>query len=182
VRSSSPARRRRRESVVLATGTSRPGRRHRRDGRMPGTVLALIVTLGGSVMALRYHPGAIPDPDQERAAIATASIRRASASPGAAAHRSAGVTVLGRVVSTDYGDLQVQVTLTKGKITSARAVHVPDVGGKQGERINARALPILYAETTRAQSARIDAVSGATISSTGYKQSLQSAIDAAHRK
>ncbi|MGC0371044.1 FMN-binding protein [Microbacterium sp. SLBN-111] len=48
------------------------------------------------------------------------------------------------------------------------------------QQINSRALPILVQETLSAQSADIDMVSGATYTSTGYKKSLQSALDEAH--
>ncbi|MEU5265510.1 FMN-binding protein, partial [Amycolatopsis sp. NPDC021455] len=48
-------------------------------------------------------------------------------------------------------------------------------------RINSTAVPALNQETLQAQSARIDTVSGATYTSEGYQQSLQSAIDQAHR-
>ena len=47
------------------------------------------------------------------------------------------------------------------------------------DQINAYALPILIQETIDAQSAQIDMVSGATVTSTGYVQSLQSALDQA---
>jgi hypothetical protein len=55
-------------------------------------------------------------------------------------------------------------------------------GNFRDQQINAYALPTLRQETLDAQSADIDAVSGATVTSDGYKQSLQSAIDAAHLK
>jgi uncharacterized protein with FMN-binding domain len=52
---------------------------------------------------------------------------------------------------------------------------------RRSQEINAFALPQLRAETLAAQSARIDAVSGATYTTEGYQASLQSALDAAHR-
>ena len=48
-----------------------------------------------------------------------------------------------------------------------------------GVAINAAATPVLRQEALQAQSATIDTVSGATYTSTGYVQSLQSAIDQA---
>ncbi|HEY3506568.1 MAG TPA: FMN-binding protein [Actinocatenispora sp.] len=53
-------------------------------------------------------------------------------------------------------------------------------GNPRDAQINAYALPILAQEVVSAQSADIDTVSGATVTSDGYKQSLQAAIDAAH--
>ena len=53
-------------------------------------------------------------------------------------------------------------------------------GNPKDAEINDYALPILTQETTSSQSASIDMVSGATVTSTGYIESLQSAIDQAH--
>jgi uncharacterized protein with FMN-binding domain len=47
--------------------------------------------------------------------------------------------------------------------------------------INADAIPQLVDETIQAQTAQIDMVSGATVTSTGYLESLQSALDQAHQ-
>jgi uncharacterized protein with FMN-binding domain len=52
-------------------------------------------------------------------------------------------------------------------------------GNPKDTEINDQALPILTQETTAAQSAHIDMVSGATVTSTGYLESLQSALDKA---
>ena len=74
--------------------------------------------------------------------------------------------------------MQVQVSLTNGQITSTRAIRVTNAGFTS-QRINERSLPVLNTEAVRTQSAAIDSVSGATVTSNGYKQSLQSAIDMA---
>ncbi len=72
--------------------------------------------------------------------------------------------------------MQVRLTLTDGKITAVDVVQYPDGNGRDQE-INAQALPVLVQETLSAQNADIDMVSGATVTSTGYVQSLQSALD-----
>ena len=54
----------------------------------------------------------------------------------------------------------------------------PSGNGRDLE-INGRALPVLMQETIDAQSAKIDMVSGATVTSDGYLPSLQSALDQA---
>jgi uncharacterized protein with FMN-binding domain len=74
--------------------------------------------------------------------------------------------------------VQVQITVTNGKITKATAVVYPTENGRDQE-INAYAVPTLQQETLSAQSAQIDMVSGATYTSDGYIQSLQSALDQA---
>lgn len=89
-----------------------------------------------------------------------------------------GSTATGVAVSTRYGPVQVQVVVSAGKVVTATAVEYP-TGGRDGE-INSYAIPVLQSETVTAQSAAIDTVSGATFTSEGYKQSLQSALDQAH--
>jgi uncharacterized protein with FMN-binding domain len=73
----------------------------------------------------------------------------------------------------------VQVTVENGKVTAADATKVPD-GNHRDQEINAYAVPVLNQEVLDAQSAGIDTVSGATVTSDGYIQSLQSALDTAH--
>lgn len=86
-------------------------------------------------------------------------------------------TVTGEAVDTQYGPVQVRITVQGGKITAAEAVQAPS--GGQSTQINGNAVPKLNAAAVAAGSADIDAVSGATYTSTGYKQSLQSALDQA---
>jgi len=87
-------------------------------------------------------------------------------------------TVTGRVASTQWGPVQVQLVVANGTIARVNVLQYPTGNGKDQE-INSYALPILIQETTDQQSASIDMVSGATVTSTGYLQSLQSAIDQA---
>lgn len=88
-------------------------------------------------------------------------------------------TYTGSVAQTRWGPVQVTITVSNGKITNVSVPTYPNGNGRDAE-INAYALPILQQETVSAQSATIDTVSGATVTSDGYLQSLQSAIDAAH--
>jgi uncharacterized protein with FMN-binding domain len=74
--------------------------------------------------------------------------------------------------------VQVRLTLDGSTITDVEVVQYPDGNGKDRE-INARALPVLVAETLDAQSADVDMVSGATVTSEGYLDSLQAALDSA---
>ncbi|MFD2763225.1 FMN-binding protein [Micromonospora eburnea] len=90
-------------------------------------------------------------------------------------------TATGSVAQTRWGPVQVKITVSGGRITDVRAVQVPD-GNRRDREINDYAVPILGQEALAAQSARIDTVSGATVTSDGYRESLQSAIDAAHLK
>ncbi|GAB7005451.1 hypothetical protein JCM18899A_29240 [Nocardioides sp. AN3] len=65
-----------------------------------------------------------------------------------------------------------------GKVTDVQVVDYPH-GNPRDAEINSYALPILIKETLSAQSANIDMVSGATVTSDGYLRSLQSALDQA---
>jgi uncharacterized protein with FMN-binding domain len=87
-------------------------------------------------------------------------------------------TVTGAVAQTRWGPVQVQLALSGGSITGVTVLQYPDGNGKDRE-INADALPVLTQETLDAKSADIDMVSGATVTSEGYIQSLQSALDQA---
>jgi uncharacterized protein with FMN-binding domain len=84
------------------------------------------------------------------------------------------------VVDTQYGPVQVEITVRGGRIVKARASQHPS-GDGQTDQINAYAVPRLDQEAMAAQTSHIDTVSGATFTSEGYRQSLQSALDAAHQ-
>ncbi|MEV0172343.1 FMN-binding protein [Streptomyces sp. NPDC050803] len=98
-----------------------------------------------------------------------------SQEPGSGSAEAAARTVTGSVVDTQYGPVQVRITVSGGKITEAEAVQAPS--GGQSTQINGNAVPKLNQAAVAAGSADIDAVSGATYTSNGYKQSLQSALD-----
>ncbi|WP_433472161.1 FMN-binding protein [Spirillospora sp. CA-142024] len=85
----------------------------------------------------------------------------------------------GRSVDTRYGPVQVEITMSGGRISGVHVLRAPSENGRDRE-IAARALPRLTREALAAGNARIDAVSGATYTSEGYISSLQSALDKAH--
>jgi uncharacterized protein with FMN-binding domain len=87
--------------------------------------------------------------------------------------------VKGTVVPTMWGPVQVQLSVASGRITDVVALQYPR-GNRRDQQINSVALPQLRAEVLAAQSASIDGVSGATVTSDGYRQSVQAAIDSAH--
>ncbi len=90
------------------------------------------------------------------------------------------VTEEGPVVDTRFGPVQVRVSFANGRITESQAVQTPN-DRRRSVMINQYATPILRQETLSAQSANIDLVSGATVTSEAYTQSLQAAIDKAPR-
>jgi uncharacterized protein with FMN-binding domain len=99
-----------------------------------------------------------------------------SASPPAGG--SATNTYAGSVTQTRWGPVQVQISVQDGTITKVTVLQQPD-GNHRDEEINDYALPILIQDTIDAQSADIDMVSGATVTSEGYLGSLQAALDEA---
>ncbi len=90
---------------------------------------------------------------------------------------SSGKTVDGPVVSTRYGDIQVEVVVASGKLTDVVALQLPT--GRRSGQISSYAEPILHQEALKAQNASIDLVSGATYTSDAYSQSLQAALNQA---
>jgi uncharacterized protein with FMN-binding domain len=117
--------------------------------------------------------GASPAPTATRSAGA-----KPSASTGGEGASTAARTVTGAVANTQYGPMQVQLTLTGQKISKVTVLQQTD-DGAESDQIDSMAIPKLTSETLAAQSARIDAVSGASYTSAGYIQSLQSALDKA---
>lgn len=87
-------------------------------------------------------------------------------------------TVTGDPIQTPYGVVQVKITLAGSKITNAGFAQLT-ANDDTSAQINSQAAPILLQQTLSAQSAQIDGVSGASYTSQGYQQSLQSALDKA---
>ncbi|KKI19846.1 MULTISPECIES: FMN-binding protein [unclassified Leucobacter] len=98
--------------------------------------------------------------------------------PSTAASGLATGTYLGDAVSTRYGDVQVRITVSGGVISAVDVPQYPNGGGRD-QMINSQAIPQLVSETIGKTTANVDLVSGATYTSDGYEQSLQSAIDRA---
>ena len=82
----------------------------------------------------------------------------------------------GKVANTAYGPVQIQLIKRSGKVVKV-AVLVQPTNTLHDVQIGEFAFPKLISETLAAQNGKIDAVSGATYTSAGYIQSLQSALD-----
>jgi uncharacterized protein with FMN-binding domain len=102
----------------------------------------------------------------------------ASPTPTPAASGLKSGSFTGQTYTNPYGNVQVQVVISGGKITSVNTIQYPN-GHQQSVFINSQALPLLEQEVLKAQGAQIDVVGGATFTSQGYAQSVQSALDAA---
>jgi uncharacterized protein with FMN-binding domain len=77
-----------------------------------------------------------------------------------------------------FGNVQVQVTVSNGKITKLVAVDYPN-GDPRSAEISQYSIPVLGQEVLRAQGTKIDVVSGATYTTEAYAQSVQAALDKA---
>ncbi|WP_326670194.1 FMN-binding protein [Streptomyces canus] len=137
-------------------------------------VLASAATVSGMVMLLSLKPHASP---QTALALPVPS-SSASASGGSGSAATGTKTVTGDTVQTHWGPVQVRITIKDGKLTEVTAVTYP-TDNPRDQEINSYAIPRLRTEALQAQSAEIDTVSGATYTSDGYRQSLQSALDSA---
>ncbi|KPI16379.1 FMN-binding domain protein [Actinobacteria bacterium OK074] len=140
-------------------------------------VLAGAATVSGIVLLLSLKPSTDPTSAQAAGAAPQAGAAAQESPQGGTAQQTGTQTVTGSVVQTEYGNVQVQITMADGKITKAAAVQAPK-GGTSDQK-TALAVPKLNQEAVAKQSADIDVVSTATYTSNGYKQSLQSAIDKA---
>ncbi|PAM98604.1 FMN-binding domain-containing protein [Streptomyces sp. Alain-F2R5] len=122
----------------------------------------LVLSIAGLVPVWRYAPS--------HGTAATSPAPPVS-TPAPAATVPGTTVVAGPTVGTDKGPVQVEVTFRDHRITAVRMLRQPD------HPQTAAAVPKLIEETLQAQSADIDTVSGATVTSDGYKESLQAAID-----
>jgi uncharacterized protein with FMN-binding domain len=144
------------------------------------TVLVLLFGYRTSTSSRMPSDGAAPAaaPVGGGASSSPGSGPAGGGSAGTTAGKTAGRTVAGDPADTRWGPVQVEITVAGGKVTAVQVVDYPQNNGRDRE-INAYALPVLVQETLGAQSAQVDMVSGATVTSEGYLQSLQSALDQA---
>lgn len=169
---------------------------------MKRILLSIFGTVAGVVALLSFktqgHPlatpaGGLPSAGLPDGSTSTApSTAPSSTAPSSSTHGSTPSTpssapssatttstsYVGSAVDTRYGIVQVKVTIAKHTITNVSFVQLTAFDGRSQE-INSQAAPILLQETLSAQSAQIDSVSGASYTSQGYEQSLQSALDQA---
>jgi uncharacterized protein with FMN-binding domain len=140
------------------------------------TLLLAAGTAAGLVLVLTYRtPTSFSN--------ATSSASQSAGVVGSAPQRSQGSTttqapetVTGSTINTQFGPVQVQVTAKAGSLTEVRAVALPS-GDPTSARISDYAGPQLQQQALSAQSASLDGVAGASYTSEGFRQSLQSALN-----
>jgi uncharacterized protein with FMN-binding domain len=142
--------------------------------------LWIVATVAGVVLLLSYRTSLGGTPPAPVTGAAPGIVPESSGPGPASSPGSAkSLTVNGSVADTRWGPVQIQIKLQNHKITDIRVLRRPN-GNDRDDEINGYALPQLRAEVLQAQSAHIDSVSGATVTSGGYLESLQAALDAAH--
>ena len=147
-------------------------------------VLASAATVSGFVLLLSLKPHTAPTaalavPAPSRSSSASSGSKGSSGTGGSGGSTTTGTkAVTGSTVQTRWGPVQVKITIKSGRLTDVTAVQYP-TDNPRDQEINSYALPQLRTEALQAQSANIDTVSGATYTSDGYRQSLQSALDSA---
>lgn len=141
-------------------------------------VTALAGTVTALVMLFGYHTSTAGS--GTTAAVPTGPVTTGtSGSSSSSGSSGGGRTYTGDTVQTQWGPVQVQITVSGGRVTEVTTLQHPS-GNPRDEEINAYALPVLRESALSAQSADIDLVSGATVTSQGYVGSLQSALDQAN--
>jgi uncharacterized protein with FMN-binding domain len=142
-------------------------------------VVAVVSTISGLVVLFSYHTSTMGVGSTTASAPGGSSTAGGSSTTTKNNGSGGDGTYTGDLVDTRWGPVQVAITVVGGRITGATAVVFPH-GNPLDQQINSYALPLLSREVVDAQGAKIDMVSGATVTSEGYLGSLQSALDQAH--
>ncbi|MEU8828146.1 FMN-binding protein [Streptomyces sp. NPDC048636] len=140
---------------------------------MKRPVLATATTVLGLFLVLYAKPHQEPGGPAPAAAPSSRPTAETS-TPSSPSSKAVSGRFTGEVVETRQGPVQVRITLAKSRLTKVDVLE-----GVHDEGPSAQAVPQLTERALTAQSADIDAVSGATYTSQGYISSLQSALDRA---
>jgi uncharacterized protein with FMN-binding domain len=163
--------------------------------RAPIVIGATVAGLAG-VLAFHTTPGKVslgalptagagggqtassPDPaaSSGHRAAAGKPARRASGTSGSSGTSGGTRSATGPSVNYSYGVVSVKVTVSGSKILNVGVASIDDGGNPHSESIDQQAIPILEQEVMQAQNANIQGVSGASYTSAGFTQSLQSAL------
>jgi len=168
-------------SVPTATATPRVRATHKASPTASATASPTATATATTPATATAKATTAPKVAATTAPAAPAAPAPAAPAVPAAPAAPAGVsgTFTGGTAQTAYGPVQVQIVVQNNTITSANAIRYP-TGNSHDVAIAQYAIPVLNREAVQAQSAQISMVSGATYTSSGYIQSLQSALSAAH--
>jgi uncharacterized protein with FMN-binding domain len=155
---------------------------------MRRVILAVTGTIAGLVALLGFRshvPSSVPQASSGTAPSGSGESgsgsggsagTQAGPAPSASSLPAGARAIDGNVANTAYGPVQIQVVVQDQKVTGVNILEQPSATAHDLQ-IGQFAFPALIKETLTAQSAHIDSVSGATYTSAGYIQSLQSALD-----
>jgi uncharacterized protein with FMN-binding domain len=157
---------------------------------MKRATTAVVATVVGVFWVLTFkvapHPAgrtvaASPPPSPPSAQpVSAAPAPKAASTPSPTpVNRAADGTFTGADVPTRYGDVQVRIVVSGGRLTDVKALQLPTDRARSAE-ISQYAGPALRSEAIQAQSANVDIVSGATFTSEAYAESLNAALQEAH--
>jgi uncharacterized protein with FMN-binding domain len=141
-------------------------------------------TVAGLVAVLEFHTtpvkltlagGSSLVPAAAGGAASTTQ-RASGARSGSAGSQAGSHTATGQEVNYNFGVLSVKITVSSGKISKVGIAYLNDGGNPRSQYIDQQAIPILEQQAIDAQSANIQGVSGASYTSAGFAQSLQSAL------
>ncbi|MBT2537789.1 FMN-binding protein [Arthrobacter sp. ISL-69] len=145
--------------------------------RIRAAVSAALASAG--ILLAGWQSGTYVEDAGSAAASTSAGTTGTAAEPTTGATANAGGTYAGSVAQTRFGAVQVQITVKAGSITDVEALQLTD-DDRKSIQISNRAAPLLRAEVLAAQSADVQTIGGATVTSDAYLNSLQAAIDAAN--
>lgn len=157
------------------TASATPATKQSAAATKAATKKPAVATQSGVKSAKNNSSAAVTSsPAQDAAQTQTAApAQTQSAAPAA---KSVSGTFTGPVVDVSYGNVQVQITVSNGKITDAQALIAPT--GKN-DRYTSFSVPVLRKQTLAAQSDAIQGASGASYTSYGWYKSLQGALSKA---
>jgi len=152
--------------------------------------VAIVATVIGVFLLFSFKT-----PAQAKPRTPSADVAQATPTPSASASASASSalsptpssssglkdgTYTGQDYANQFGDVQVKVVISGGKITDIQPIQLPYDRQRSAE-ISQYAAPLLHDEVIQQQSANIDYLSGATYTSYSYAESVQSALDQAKK-
>ena len=155
---------------------------------MKRAVLVIVATVAGLVAVLSFHtkPGnltfgvlpttstSVPRTSPTTSGATGPPSTSSSTTPGPSPATTGSAT--GDAVNYNYGVLSVSVTVSGSKITKVDIASLDDGGNFRSQSIDQQSVPMLEQQALQAQNANIQGVSGASYTSAGFQQSLQSAL------
>lgn len=142
--------------------------------------VAILLIFAAYSLGMRHQNPVLGKPASLAKSNAPASQATTSggAAPPAASSNYKDGTYTGPVADAYYGSVQVQATISGGRLTGVKFLQYPNTHSTS-VIINQQAMPYLKQEALQAQSAHVQIISGATFTSQAFQQSLQAALSQA---